>query len=156
VQAAQGQRQQQHDRMQAAQGQRQQFSRQSQQVKRVEHNQERGVWQEHRARSWQSEHRSWQQRGGYVGYRIPDNNFRGHFGRWHRFRISRLSLELFDGYPSFEYNGYWFSIVDPWPENWSDNWYDNDDVYIDYYGDGYYLFNRRHPGVGIALNVYLN
>ena len=60
---------------------------------------------------------------------------------------------LFGGYPRFQYNGYWFSLLDPWPEYWSDDWYDNDDVYIDYYNDGYYLFNRRHPGVGIAVSV---
>jgi len=27
---------------------------------------EQGAWQEHRARSWQSDHRTWQQRGGYI------------------------------------------------------------------------------------------
>ena len=43
------------------------------------------------------------------------------------------------GYPRFQYGGYWFSLVDLWPEYWSNNWYDNDDVYIDYAGDGYYL-----------------
>jgi hypothetical protein len=26
-------------------------------------------------------------------------------------------------------------------------------VYVDYVGDGYYMYNRRHPGVAIALNV---
>jgi hypothetical protein len=34
------------------------------------------AWQERRARSWESEHRTWQQRGGYNGYRIPDDRFR--------------------------------------------------------------------------------
>jgi hypothetical protein len=28
-------------------------------------------------------------------------------------------------------------------------------VYIDYYNGGYYLFNRRHPHVAIAVNVFL-
>jgi hypothetical protein len=28
-------------------------------------------------------------------------------------------------------------------------------VYIDYYEDGYYLYNRHHPGVRIAVRVYL-
>jgi hypothetical protein len=60
------------------------------------------------------------------------------------------------GHRRFEYGGYWFSLLDPWPEYWSSDWYDNDDVYVDYYGDGYYLFNRRYPGDRIAISFYLN
>jgi hypothetical protein len=114
------------------------------------------VWQQQRAHSWQSEHRTWQQRGGYVGYRIPDDRFRVYFGRNHGFRIHRLPMVVIGGYPRFQYGGYWFSLVDPWPEYWSNNWYENDDVYVDYFHDGYYLYNRRHPGNRIAINVYLN
>jgi len=147
---------QQQSKVQQGQQRQQQANRPSQQGERVQQGEERGVWQQHRARSWQTEHRTWQQRGGYNGYRIPEDHYRGYFGRDHRFRISRLSLEIFGGYPSFQYNGYWFSILDPWPENWSDDWYENDDVYIRYTNDGYYLFNRRHPRVGIAIDVYLN
>jgi len=29
-------------------------------------------------------------------------------------------------------------------------------VYIDYSGDGYYLYNRRYPRDRIAINVYLD
>jgi len=36
---------------------------------------------------------------------------------------------------------------------WERTWYDTDDVYVDYVNDGYYMYNRRHPGVGIAVNV---
>lgn len=59
------------------------------------------------------------------------------------------------GYPRFQYGGYWFSLIDPWPEYWANDWYESDDVYIDYVGDGYYLYNRRHPGIAIALNVFV-
>ncbi len=58
------------------------------------------------------------------------------------------------GYPRFQYEGFWFSVVDPWPEAWSNNWYDNDDVYVVYSGGGYYLYDRSHPGIGLALSVY--
>src|SRR3984893_10112724 len=44
---------------------------------------EQSGWQEHRAQSWQSDHRTWEQRGGYRGYRIPDDRFRGYFGPDH-------------------------------------------------------------------------
>jgi hypothetical protein len=116
----------------------------------------RGVWLKYRSRSWQSEHRNWQQRGGYNGYRIPDDRYGRYFGQGHRFRINSLPLVIVGGYPRFQYGGFWFSLVDPWPEYWSDNWYDNDDVYIDYSGDGYYLYNRRHPRDRIAITVYVN
>lgn len=57
------------------------------------------------------------------------------------------------GYPRFQYQGYWFSAVDPWPEYWGNDWYDNDEVYVNYVDNGYYLYNRRYPGVGIAINI---
>jgi hypothetical protein len=134
----------------------QQVKRLSQQGKRVQPSEKRDVWQQHRARSWQAEHRTWKQRGGYDGYRIPQNHYRRYFGRDHRFRIYRRALVMYEGYPCFQYNGYWFSLVDPWPEYWSDNWYEKDDVYIIYSDDGYYLYNRRHPDVGITISVFMN
>jgi hypothetical protein len=60
------------------------------------------------------------------------------------------------GQRRFQYGGYWFGLIDPWPEYWSSDWYDSDDVYVDYYGDGYYLFNRRYPGDRIAISFYVN
>jgi hypothetical protein len=33
------------------------------------------------------------------------------------------------------------------------NWYNNDDVYGTYYDNGYYLYNRRYPNVGIAISI---
>jgi len=113
------------------------------------------VWQQHRATNWQSQHRTWQQRGGYSGYRIPDDRYRVYFGQNHGFRINVLPLVMVGGYPRFQYGGFWFSIVDPWPEYWSGNWYDSDDVYVDYSGDGYYLYNRRYPRDRLAISVYL-
>jgi hypothetical protein len=133
-----------------------QANRPSKQVQSVQQSEQGGVWKQHRAHSWQSEHRTWQQRGGYNGYWIPEDRFRGHFGRDHGFRIYSLSFEIFRGYPCFEYGGLWFGVVDPWPEYWSDDWYQNDDVYIDYSGDGYYLYNHRYPRDRIAITAYVN
>ena len=106
-----------------------------------------------RAGSWNTDHRSWQQRGGYNGYRVPEDRFRGYFGSEHFFRISRFPMLFVGGYPRFQYDGYWVTFVDPWPEDWSPNWYETDDVYIDYSDDGYYVYNREHPGVGIAVTI---
>ncbi len=114
---------------------------------------ERSAWQQHRSQRWDSDHRNWQQRGGYNGYRIPDERFRGYFGEGHGFRIYGLPFLVVGGYPRFQYDGYWFSMVDPWPEYWANDWYDTDDVYVAYVDNGYYLFDRRYPTVGIAISI---
>src|SRR5581483_11417618 len=112
------------------------------------------TWQQDRARNWQNEHRTWAQRGGYGGYYIPQDRFSLYFGTRHPFQIQNRPL-IVAGYPRFQYGGFWFMMVDPWPEYWSDNWYASDDVYIDYNDDGYYLYNRTRPGPAIAITVVL-
>jgi hypothetical protein len=114
---------------------------------------EQSAWQQHSSQHWDSDHRNWQQRGGYHGYRIPDDRFRGYFGSNHGFRIYGLPFMVVGGYPRFEYEGYWISLMDPWPEYWGNDWYDNDDVYVAYTDNGYYLYNRRYPNVGIAISI---
>ena len=117
---------------------------------------QRSAWQQHRAHNWESEHRSWQQRGGYNGYRVPDDYFRTHYGRGHSFRVFGLPFLEADGGPRFQFGGYWFSPVDPYPEYWGDNWYQTDDVYVAYVDNGYYLFNGRFPGrPGVAISISL-
>ena len=109
------------------------------------------TWREHRAQRWEVEHRTWLQRGGYGGYYIPEPHFRLYFGSTHFFRIRQRPI-IVVGYPRFRYHDYWFMLVDPWPESWASDWYLTDDVYIDY-DDGYYLYNRRHPGIAVAVSV---
>lgn len=113
------------------------------------------IWQRQRAHDWQREHRPWHERGGYHGYRIPDDRFRAHFGRGHWFRVHDVPVVVVEGSPRFQFGGFWFGVVDPCPETWSPVWYRTDDVYVDYVNDGYYMFNRQHPGVAIAVNVSL-
>jgi len=106
-----------------------------------------------RARSWDDDHRGWGQRGGYNGYRVPEDRSRAYWGRNHYFRIYNLPMIFVGGYPRFRYDGYWVTFVDPWPGDWAANWYETDDVYIDYVNDGYYLFDRMHPGIPIAVTI---
>lgn len=115
--------------------------------------QEHHTWQEHRAQHWDNDHRTWSQRGGYGGAYIPQDRYYRRFGPDHLFRI-RSRPTIYMGYPRFQYGGVGFIFVDPWPEYWSDNWYEADDVYVEY-DDGYYLYNRRYPGVGIAITVVM-
>jgi len=150
-QQAQQQQPAQNAQPQHAQQQNNRPPQRTQQQQRVE----QAAWQQHRAKSWQSDHRTWQQRGGYNGYRIPNDRYLGHFGPNHGFRIYGRPFLVVGGYPRFQYSGYWFSMVDPWPEYWANDWYDTDDVYVTYIDNGYYLFNRRHPQTGIAINISL-
>ena len=110
-------------------------------------------WQQGRASAWQSQHRTWAERGGYGGYYIPDATFTLDFGDQHWFRITSQPT-IVGGYPRFRQDGFWFMMVDPWPESWAENWYATDDVYVGY-NDGYYLYNRRDPGDAIAISIVL-
>jgi hypothetical protein len=115
---------------------------------------QQSAWEQHRSQQrWESEHRTWQQRGGHNGYRIPDDRFHGYFGPEHGFRIYGQPFMVVRGYPRFQYGGYWITAVDPWPEYWGNDWYDNDDVYVVYADNGYYLYNRRYPSAGIAISI---
>ena len=147
--------QQQRTQQQQNQNNQRQAQRQQQQPPQTQAQQrvEQTTWQNHRAGNWQSDHRSWQQRGGYNGYRVPDARYSVYFGSRHAFRIYGLPFMVFDGYPRFQYNGYWITLLDPWPGNWSNDWYDTDDVYVVYENDGYYLYDDRYPGIGIAISI---
>jgi hypothetical protein len=87
------------------------------------------------------------QREDHRGGRIPEDRFRANFGREHRFHIGRPVIV--EGSPRFQYGGYWFVFVEPWPVGWS---YD-DEVYVDYINGGYYLLSPVHPSVQISINV---
>jgi cbb3-type cytochrome oxidase subunit 3 len=108
-----------------------------------------------RARSWDHDHRTWGQRGGYHGYRVPQDRFSLYFGSSHDFRIYSLPFVFVSGHPRFQYNNYQVTFVDPWPETWPEDWYQTDDTYLDYNGDGYYLYNRSRPGPAIAVSIAL-
>jgi hypothetical protein len=118
-----------------------------------------GGWQGHASfrqdgsNNWASDHRSWAQRGGYGGSYITQDSYNLYFGGQHFFRIGLLPV-MYMGYPRFAYGGYSFLLVDPYPGNWSPNWYSSDDCYIDY-ENGYYLHDRRYPGINLAITVAL-
>jgi hypothetical protein len=82
--------------------------------------------------------------------RIPDKDFKAHFGRQHTVVINRPTIV--EGQPRFQYSGYWFVISDPWPAGWAYT----DSCYIDYINGEYFLFDLLHPGVQIALVVVVS
>src|ERR1019366_5012437 len=77
--------------------------------------------------------------------RIPDDRFRASFGEGHRFVINQPVMV--GGYSRFQYGGFWFGFVEPWPEGW----YYSDQVYVDYIDGEYFLFNPFYPGVRVAI-----
>ena len=164
-QHAQQQQQQDQNRQQAAQQHAQQQQAQQQAIRPAQlrptqqqqhayQQQQQTTWQQHRAQNWNSDHRNWEQRGGYNGYRIPNNYYGSYYGQGHSFRVYNQPYMVVGGYPRFQYGGFWFSVIDPYPEYWGANWYRTDDVYVAYSGDGYYLYNRRYanrPGIAISI-----
>jgi DNA polymerase III gamma/tau subunit len=129
------------------QKQQQDQAKQEQKQRENEQKQQARAQQDQRRASDHDNHGHYQQASQRE--RIPDDKFRAHFGQDHHFRPGRPVIV--DNQPRFQYSGYWFDIVDPWPAGWS---YD-DDCYIDYVDDGYYLFDPVHPGVRIAVTVIL-
>jgi hypothetical protein len=79
--------------------------------------------------------------------RIPDDRYKANFGREHSFRVSEGDYRNH----RFQYGGYWFGFVDPWPSNWLYT----QNVYVIDIGGVYYLCNPAYPGVNVALNVTL-
>jgi hypothetical protein len=90
-----------------------------------------------------------ERREGKEGGRIPEDRFRANFGRQHTFQIGHPVIVA--GTPRFQYGGYWFVIVQPWPVGWAYT----DVVFVDYIDGGYYLLSPVHPGIQISINVIL-
>jgi hypothetical protein len=108
------------------------------------------VWMNSRAKTWNSEHKTWDQRGGYTAYRVPDDKYAMYYGSEHTFRVNTLPYRMVDSEPRYQYNGAWMTVVDPWPESWQQGWWNNDDVYVRY-DNGYYLYNNKYPDVPLAV-----
>jgi outer membrane biosynthesis protein TonB len=81
------------------------------------------------------------------GGRIPDDRFRASFGSGHTFHVNRA--EFAGGPGRFQYGGFWFAMVNPWPAAWLYT----DAVYVDYINGGYFLCDPVHPGVLLSINV---
>jgi len=81
--------------------------------------------------------------------RIPDDRFHSNFGREHAFHVG--NPVMVGGYSRFQYGGYWFGFVQPWPVGW----YYTDDVYIDYVDGGYYMYNPYYPGARFSISVVI-
>ena len=87
-------------------------------------------------------------RGGGQYGRISNTNYSAHFGQGHSFHMMRP--QMIGGYNRFQYGGYWFGYNQGWPSGWGYN----DDFYVEYIDGVYYMFNLRHPGFRLTLNLF--
>jgi hypothetical protein len=81
------------------------------------------------------------------GGRIPADKFKSNFGQQHTFRVSQSDYSSH----RFQYGGYSFGFVDPWPSNWLYT----QNVYVVEIDGVYYLCNASFPGVNLALSFTL-
>ena len=84
---------------------------------------------------------------GNGGGRIPEDRYKANFGRDHRFRVTEANYRD----RRFQYGGYWFGFVQPWPSNWLYT----QDVYVVEIDGVYYLCNASYPGVNLTLSINL-
>ena len=88
-----------------------------------------------------------QHAGNNGGGRIPADKFKANFGQQHSFRVSAGDYRNH----RFQYGGYSFGFVDPWPSNWLYT----QNVYVVEMNGVYYLCNASFPGVKLALSFTL-
>jgi hypothetical protein len=88
-----------------------------------------------------------QQAAGNRGSQIPADKFKANFGQQHTFRVSQADYSNH----RFQYGGYAFGFVDPWPSNWLYT----QNVYVIEIDGVYYLCNASFPGVNLALSFTL-
>ena len=79
-----------------------------------------------------------------AGGRIPADKFKANFGQQHTFRLTQADYSNH----RFQYGGYSFGFVDPWPSNWLYT----QNVYVIEINGVYYLCNASFPGVNLALS----
>ncbi|MGA2456631.1 MAG: hypothetical protein ABSF85_03615 [Terriglobales bacterium] len=88
-----------------------------------------------------------QKAAGNRGGQIPADKFKANFGQGHSFRVTQADYSNH----RFQYGGYSFGFVDPWPSNWLYT----QNVYVIEINGVYYLCNASFPGVNLALSFTL-
>jgi len=77
--------------------------------------------------------------------RISDAHYASSFGSGHTFHVSEGDYRNH----RFQYGGYSFGFLDPWPVGWGYS----DDVYVVYVDGGYYMYDPVHVGMRISINI---
>lgn len=77
--------------------------------------------------------------------RISNAHYASSFGRGHTFHVSEGDYRN----RRFQYGGYSFGFLDPWPVGWGYS----DPVYVVYVDGGYYMYDPVHVGMRISINI---
>jgi hypothetical protein len=77
--------------------------------------------------------------------RISNAHYASSFGSGHTFHVSEGDYRNH----RFQYGGYSFGFLDPWPVGWGYS----DNVYVVYVDGGYYMYDPVYPGVRISINI---
>jgi hypothetical protein len=147
--AQQTQRQAQPQRAQQAQPQRVQQTQRQAQPQRAQQAQPQRAQHAQQSRGQQQQSVAYNHgnNGNQYG-RISNANYGAHFGQGHSFHMGRP--QMIGGYNRFQYGGYWFGYNQGWPIGWDYN----DDCYVVYEDGAYYMYDLRHPGIHISLNIF--
>lgn len=148
---AQEQREQQDEKGKSAQQEEKKAKPQAGQEKKATQQQEKNNKQKEEKKAQQQKREPQAkpvQQAQRGGGRIPDDRFKANFGREHRFRVSQSD---YSNGRRFQYGGYAFGFVDPWPSNWLYT----QDVYVVDINGVYYLCNPMYPGVNVTLSFAL-
>jgi hypothetical protein len=108
---------------------------------------EKNAKQEESAKPAEKNAQQEQHAAGNGGGRIPADKFKANFGEQHSFRVTQTDYSNH----RFEYGGYSFGFVDPWPSNWLYT----QNVYVIEINGVYYLCNASFPGVNLVLSFTL-
>ena len=84
-------------------------------------------------------------RGGSQHGPISDAHYASSFGSGHSFHVSRGQYDS----RRFNYGGYSFGFIDPWPIGWGYS----DNVYVVYTDGGYYMYDNVHPGLRLSISI---
>ena len=93
----------------------------------------------------QQTHAVAENRGGSQHGRISEAHYASSFGSGHSFHVSRGQYDS----RRFNYGGYSFGFIDPWPIGWGYS----DNVYVVYTDGGYYMYDNVHPGLRISISI---
>jgi outer membrane biosynthesis protein TonB len=128
------------------QAQREQQAKPEKQPQQAAHQQQAKPAQQQRLQGQQqAASRSTQTTGSHGS--IPDAKFRASFGSSHTFHVNQSQFA--NGSGRFQYGGFWFNAVNPWPVGWLYT----DAVYVDFLNGGYFLCDPLHPGIYLSINV---
>jgi len=77
---------------------------------------------------------------------VDARTFKENFGTNHTFRPN---FQIREGVSRFQYSGFTFGLVEPWPLNWDTN----DVIYVEYIDGMYFAMNPEYPNERVGVTI---